>query len=209
MRAYYTHGGFEHTDSEWSAQHFWLGKSLTICSCAPDADEVRTSGLLVKWRAPAVFTSSVCVSVGETKSSTKITPARIVMLVCDPLSQDGYKVAGKTMRELGNTSPWAILSIYCFWLFHLVGRLFYHSLTAHSQIWPMNDFITHFKWQKSTYHILTAHSQMWPMNGFKTHFKWQKSTYHNLTAHNQIWRIKMTLNKTHFKLQKSTSTKAT
>ena len=35
------HTGVGHTDSE-SAQHFWLGKTLTHLSCSPDAGEVRT-----------------------------------------------------------------------------------------------------------------------------------------------------------------------
>ena len=46
---------------------------------------------------------------------------------------------------------WVILSIYCFWFFfHIVGRLFCHSLTAQGLFRPINDFKTHFKLQKPT-----------------------------------------------------------
>ena len=47
------HTGVGHTKNE-SAQHFWLGKTLTNCSCAPDG--FRTSGLSIS--TPTLYDSS-------------------------------------------------------------------------------------------------------------------------------------------------------
>ena len=35
-------------------------------------------------------------------------------------------------------------------LFHIVGRQFYHFVSAHSPFWPICDFKIQFKWQKPT-----------------------------------------------------------
>ena len=45
------HTGVGHTDSE-SAQHVWLGQTLTNRSCAPDADGIRT---LSHWLSSLTF----------------------------------------------------------------------------------------------------------------------------------------------------------
>ena len=55
-------------------------------------------------------------------------------------------------RELtGEKWLGVIISVYCSWSFlDIVGHLLCRILTAHNPVWPIHDFKTHFKLQKST-----------------------------------------------------------
>ena len=69
-------------------------------------------------------------------------------IICDPLWQKGYKVTGyRSQDNWRKHHLWVILSIYSFQFYHMIGRLFYHILTAHSPFWPIHDFKTHFRLQ--------------------------------------------------------------
>ena len=71
------HTWIRDTDSE-SAQHLWFGKTLTIFSCAPDSDGVRTSGLWIS--SPTLYQWSYPVNCDFTKVWMKQTKRTHEML---------------------------------------------------------------------------------------------------------------------------------
>ena len=86
------------TDSE-SAQHVWLGKTLTNVSCAPDSDGVRTSGLSIS--IPTLFQLS------------HPTSPRVLIRYWNPACAfEDSKVMVSSIRRFKRKTQWLSLTLF-------------------------------------------------------------------------------------------------
>jgi hypothetical protein len=124
---------------EWS---FKFKHWITTFSVPPLGSILR----LTQVRLP--YGTSVCRENATLKSLLSVE-------LCDPLWRKVSKVVVKITVEITETDrnhhQKVMLSIYClYFIFYIVGRLFYHILTAHSPFWSIPDCKTYFKLQKPT-----------------------------------------------------------
>ena len=119
----------------------WNVKSDALPMEAPCQPAVRRSSAKCLVWATLIIPMSSCVNDSLISCIGHIWPA---------VTKGGQSRWGD--HEItGENITWGSFYRYIvFDFFHNVRRLFYYIVTAHSQLWHVNDFKTHFKLQKST-----------------------------------------------------------